>query len=67
MSHAIISLIENIACEVFIDRENAFDTIDHTLLLNNLSYYGIRGIADRRFKSCLSNHAQCVFPSMVSI
>ena len=64
MSHAIISLIENIACEVFIDREKAFD---HTLLLNNLSYYGIRGIADRRFKSCLSNHAQCVFPSMVSI
>ena len=41
-SHTIISLIENIqkivddkqiACEVFIYLEKAFDTVDHTLLL----------------------------------
>ena len=58
ISHAIISLIENvqksvddkqIATGVFIDLEKAFDTVDHTLLLNKLFYYGIRGIANRWF------------------
>ena len=61
-SHAIISLIENvkksvddkqIACGVFIDLEKEFDTVDHTLLLNKLSYCGIRSIANKWFKSYL--------------
>ena len=60
--HAIISLIENvkksvddkqIACGVFIDLEKEFDTVDHTLLLNKLSYCGIRSIANKWFKSYL--------------
>ena len=64
-SHAIISLIENIqkciddkqiACGVFIDLEKAFDTVEHTLLLSELPYYGIRGIANGWFKSYLSIH-----------
>ena len=67
--HAIISLIENIqkgvddkqiACGVFIDLEKAFDTVDHTLLLNKLSCYDIRGIANRWFRSYLSNRTQYV-------
>ena len=48
------------ACGGFIELEKAFDIVDHTLLLNKLSYYGIRGIANRWFKSYLSNRTQYV-------
>ena len=65
-SHAIISIIESIqeivedkqiACGVFINLEKAFDTVNHTLLLNKLSYY-FRSIANRSGKFYLSDHAQ---------
>ena len=65
--HAIINLIENIqeivddkqiGCGAFEDLEKAFDTVDGTLLLKKLSYYGIRSIASRWYKSYLSNCAQ---------
>ena len=39
----------------FIDYEKAFDTIDYTLLLNKLSYYGIKDIVSGWSKSYLSN------------
>ena len=68
-AHAIITFIENVqsaldnnkfACGIFIDLEKAFDTVDHNILLNKLSYYGIRGIAYDWFKSYLSNRSQFV-------
>ena len=39
------------SCGVFIDLKQAFDTVDHTILLCKLSHYGIRGIINDWFAS----------------
>ena len=43
---------------LFIDFSKAFDTVDHKILLHKLNHYGIRGHANKFFKSYLSNRQQ---------
>ena len=68
-SMAIMELVENITnamdngkftIGVFIDLKQAFDTVDHSILVTKLDHYGIRGVAKKWLSSYLENRKQYV-------
>ena len=50
----------NITAMLLLDLSSAFDTVNHTILLNTLRSFGVRGQAYDWFKSYLSCHSQSV-------
>ena len=57
------SILDNdyFVCEIFIDFQKAFDTVNHDTLLAKLDHYGIRGLANSWFSSLLKNRTQYVY------
>ena len=58
----LVNAMDNSKCAVsiFLDFQNAFDTVDHHILLDKLYFYGIRGLALDWFSSYLHDRQQLV-------
>ena len=62
LTNQVYSSLKNneICCTILLDLAKAFDTVDHSILLNKLSIVGIRGPLLAWFQSYLNNRSQIV-------
>ncbi len=50
----------NTPISIFLDLPNAFDTLDHQILIKKLEYYGLNGMSIKLIERYLSNRKQYV-------
>ncbi len=50
----------NTPISIFLDISNAFDTLDHQILIKKLEYYGLNEFSIKLMESYLSNRKQYV-------
>ena len=50
----------NVPTNIYIDLSKAFDSLNHSILLNKLSHYGISGCSNELLCSYLSDRSQLV-------